>query len=101
MLKVRNTDYLYVHSRELILDPGYSDICLTGRLTVCLSNVYLYLTSLTRASSMGGQNSDDDHSELDGSAHNSNQDREEKKRGGEGADYRHSHPAFFQLRQLS
>lgn len=48
MLKVRNTDYLYVHSRELILDPGYSDICLTVRLTVCLSNVYLYLTSLTR-----------------------------------------------------
>jgi len=50
---------------------------------------------------MRGQNSDDDHSELDGSAHNSSQDREEKKRRGEGADYRHSHPAFFQLRQLS
>lgn len=48
MLKVRNTDYLFVHSRELILDPSYSDICLTVRLTVCLSNVYLYLTSLTR-----------------------------------------------------
>ena len=45
--------------------------------------------------------SDDDHSELDGSAHNSGQEREERRRGGDGTDYRYSHPAFFQLRQSS